>query len=524
MCAFHTSLAPTLRRDKIETTAFIMLFVVLTFLSRTSYANMEFFWPDESTYMLMAQDLLRGNLTYVTQFDNKPPGSFLILALFMKIFGQNIASVRICGGMFLVATAIIVFFISQRFVDRIAAGVGSCAMIAATNFPHGLSVSTELIAAPFMMAALALILFRGDTLRSAFFVGICLSCATIVRTNLAFVVIAVGALYAAGVFWRFLGLHRLALIAYGLGGLLPLGALVAVYAFYGRLHTLILAAVEVPLWYLSTQMSFLATLWMTILNVAELADYIMPFGFIVSTGLGVAIIIELLSHDSRKNFSIGQRRDMVIIGVVFISTIWSILSTGIAYVYYLIALYPFGAIATAISVRRFSAPPLRILAWGLPVTTIVMAVFVNLHFAMLSVSEPKAIKNASLVRNAADAIAHDRQPGDTIWALGYHLILFYLNEPAISPLAVHPSNLWREAVRRPLMESGYVSPYEFNKIAAKRPTYIISEANRLPSFVREPDRRKLKSLLNERYYPWYVTDKFIIYKRKTTQQRPAAAP
>jgi 4-amino-4-deoxy-L-arabinose transferase-like glycosyltransferase len=515
MCVSSVPLMSASWRVKTETILFISLFAILTFLSRASFLGGELIWGDESTYILMAQDLLRGNLPYVSQFDLKPPGIYIILSAFMKIFGQNIVAVRICGGIFLFATAVIVFVISQRFVDKLAAGVGSCAMIAATNFPYGLLTTTELVAALFMMAALALIIFRGETLWSAFYVGICLSCATLVRTNLAFVVIAVGALYAAGAFWRFLGLHRLALIIYGLGGLLPLGMLVAVYAFYGHLHTLILSVITVPLSYSSTQMSFLETLQLTVFNIMELTSNPTTFGFIAATILGVASILMIFIRHIPDMFPANQKRDIAIIGIMFISTIYAILSTGMAYEYYLIILYPFGAIATAIGARRFLAPPLKILAWGLPITAIVLAIIVDLNFAIRSVLGPEAIKNSYIVRNAADAIAHDRHPGDKIWALNYHLILFYLNEPAISPLAVHPSNLWRKAVRRPLIENGYISPYEFNKIVAKRPTYIISERDGPPSFVREPDRYKLKSLLKEKYYPWHVAGNLIIYKRKT---------
>src|SRR5262245_48135225 len=60
-----------------------------------------FYWTsidwDESLYFLMAKGLLHGDSLYLTVWENKPPGIYLIFALSQAVFGSTVFAARIAA-------------------------------------------------------------------------------------------------------------------------------------------------------------------------------------------------------------------------------------------------------------------------------------------------------------------------------------------------------------------------------------------------------------------------------------------
>ena len=76
---------------------------------------------------------------------------------------------------------------------------------------------------------------------------------------------------------------------------------------------------------------------------------------------------------------------------------------------------------------------------------------------------------AGRIVKAADAVAADIRPGDTFFALGHHLIYWYLDR---MPIPRIPTNDLGN--REPLAAHGYVDQDEMGRILALRPTYIVT--------------------------------------------------
>jgi 4-amino-4-deoxy-L-arabinose transferase-like glycosyltransferase len=203
---------------------------------------------DESTFAIMAQDVLRHHMPYVTLFDNKPPGMFLVLAGAMGVFGQSLATVRVFGIICLLMSAITMFAVTRRFVDDTTAGLSTLVMMAAASAPVGLYTSSEKPTMLLLATAILVILTSASKWWSAWCVGILASIATLIRSNIAFVVIFVGFLYSVALLPS-LRIHRLSAVFYALGGMLPMTILVGLYVYAGAFKTLILYGVVVPLFY-----------------------------------------------------------------------------------------------------------------------------------------------------------------------------------------------------------------------------------------------------------------------------------
>jgi len=62
---------------------------------------------DESPFIIVASDLLRGHLPCVGLDDNKPPGIFLAWAGGMSVFGESLPVVRHFGTFCLLVAAVV---------------------------------------------------------------------------------------------------------------------------------------------------------------------------------------------------------------------------------------------------------------------------------------------------------------------------------------------------------------------------------------------------------------------------------
>ncbi|HSZ11933.1 MAG TPA: glycosyltransferase family 39 protein [Rhizomicrobium sp.] len=480
-------------------------FVLLAFALRYGSLTREVINADESTFMVMAQDVLRGHLPYVRLFDNKPPGIFLAVAGIMALFGQSLAVVRLSGGACLVVAASINFAICKRLTDEMSAGFASLAMIAAASNHLGLHTSAELPIVMFLMAALWLMIARSERLWAAFLAGICLSLATLLKTNVAPVVIMAGLLYLAGAFRPALRFHRFAIVAYVIGGLIPLGAVQALYAQDGHLALFFLSAVTVPLSYATTQMPLYEVAWMMFAKlISETFSLPGSFGcFVVLCGLGFAAIIPRLKLE----------RDFLIYGAMFLACVIAVLICGIFYEHYFLLLIVPGGIAVAFALQ----PTQR---WRLPAHIFAyLAIVLGLAaaapstFAMLA--DAPSIEAHYPVKNAADAITADKTPNDAVWAVADNLVYFYMHILPPSPLALSPENILRPSIEGPLARAGYVSPDEFGRLIRLVPRYIVtSSKTKIPLYMKGEDRARFAALLGTRYTTWRVDGPVTVYKRR----------
>jgi hypothetical protein len=140
----------------------LLALALLTVATQLTSLQREVINWDESTFMLMAQDLLRGHLPYTSLFDNKPPLVFFVIAGVFAVFGQSLEAVRWFGDACIFATAAMVFgMLRGRAGTKVAALVA--ALFVAAHVPDfGLFTSSEIIANVPLTAALWVLLDRGE--------------------------------------------------------------------------------------------------------------------------------------------------------------------------------------------------------------------------------------------------------------------------------------------------------------------------------------------------------------------------
>jgi 4-amino-4-deoxy-L-arabinose transferase-like glycosyltransferase len=476
-------------------------FAVLILVNRIAGLGDEVVNWDEDTFMLMAQDVLRGHLPYVALFDNKPPGIFLWTAGVFEVFGTSLAAVRLASGLWMFAAAAFAFSIARRFTPVAEAGVAVLLMLTATFYPiAGGFSSTEWPCVALLLAAFYLQIAHGHSLAVAFGAGLCAALAILFRTNAAVAVAMLGLLYTAGLVWKSLGLRRAAVLPFAAGLILPPAILALVYAAQGQFHTLWLANVTVPYSY-SRGQNGIVVATRQFFGVLGLMSAHPPFTLaplLVLTGLGAwAGLRRRLWRD----------RDFVLLAAASGAALLAILVCGTFYPHYLVQTLPFAAPWAALGLTAVPRGRLTKAA-ALGIAAVLAG---QTWAAAATLAHPGEHYD---IRRAADALGPVLEPQDNVWAVKDHLILVYLDRPPISPAALHPSNIVRPSIIGPLIGAGYVPRDAFGRAVASQPRFIVTDAHRPAPYYLGEAGDCFAALLGTRYAIWRQFGDVRLYRRK----------
>jgi 4-amino-4-deoxy-L-arabinose transferase-like glycosyltransferase len=472
-------------------------FAVLILANRIAGLGDEVVNWDEDTFMLMAQDVLRGHLPYVAAFDNKPPGIFLWTAGVFETFGTSLAAVRLTSGLWMAAAAAFAFLIARRFASPAEAGIAVLLTLTATFYPiAGGFSSTEWPCVALLLAAFYWQIAHGRSLAAAFGAGLCAAAAALFRTNAVVAVAMIGLLYAAGFVRKDLGLHRAAAPAFAAGLILPPVILALVYAAQGQFHTLWLANVTVPYSYSREQNGFVVATHQFV-DVIGMMAVRPPFTLapvLILTGLGVWAGI-------RRR----RGRDLVMLAAVSAAALMAILVCGTFYPHYLVQALPFAAPWVALGL---SADGKLTKAAAVVTAVILMS---QTWAAAITLAHPDARYD---IRRAAEALRPVLKPDDKVWAVKDHLILVYLDRPPVSPAALHPSNIVRPAIMQPLVAAGYVPRDAFERAVASLPAFVVTDAHRPAPYYLGDAGDCFAQFLSTRYTVWRQFGDVRLYRRK----------
>ena len=147
---------------------------------------------------------------------------------------------------------------------RLGTGGGLCSRCEPVFFQDPL---TEHLVVVFLIASLWLVLAHREEPSTPFLVGILLSLSTLTRTNIGYVVIALGLYYALDLLSGKRYAARYALDSYVMGGMLPLVALGIAYLLAGDLKLFIVSAFAAPLRYSTEGVSFNDAIFTSLKNL-----------------------------------------------------------------------------------------------------------------------------------------------------------------------------------------------------------------------------------------------------------------
>lgn len=434
--------------------------------------RLPFFFPavidwDESTFILMGQDLLDGHLPYTNLWDNKPPLLFGAFAMMIAAF-DSIAGIRICGWLLVVGTGYLIFRLASRIAGRSAGLAAALIGMFFMTVTGGQALMSELLAMPAMMGGL-LLLSRPGAVGRYFAAGLCFMLAVLFRTNLAIVVLAL-CVYAFVTTraWRYRDrfLWFAALVA---GMILPLLLLAIPYLATGQAELLFRSAVLAPLSDTGERPGIGATLWGFLRSGMSGQS-----GLWFLAAIGAAFAIR-----GRKRSPEADVEGYV--GVMIVASTLSVLATRAPHGHYLIQVVPPLAVFAGIAWQKTARRSFRLVFLLLIlVTSIVPLGDIAREYGKLIARAANGERLASgRAYRIAELLEAENARDKRVYLMTDHIVYWMLGTKPLAPIATHPSNIAKEGLLTFLEGHDATTEEVLAKLLATRPDYIVKDAETL---------------------------------------------
>lgn len=472
----------------------ILVFLYLTVLA--IFVRLPFFFPavinwDESTFILMGQSILDGNLPYTELWDLKPPFAFVFYALSILLFGKSIIAVRIAGAL-CVAIASYCTYITGKSLWNKNLGILSASVfiVFVSLLPSGQAVMTQHVALVPLLGALALLTSRNITPTTVFSSGALLAVACLVRLNLAYVALFVG---------MFITLFpapksRASLLQrgfyYGLGFSAVVMASFIPYLFTGNAEMWFKSVIIAPLSYTESQHEMMDVLKIHakyIMNDKSplgdgMTDRILLLWAAAAIGYGYILIKSIWSSKE-------VRYKHLLLIVFVVATLISILRGGAAHAHYLLQLAPFVSLSAVACLEIVSYRFIQTVAFGVGMLLLVISVkqmTVEYYPEVFN----RILTNQALVHGTAFDIANylkkEKRPGDSIYFMTDHIAAWLIDAKPLTKMSTHPSNIAKDYLLRAVSGPNSSTEEEMKRILATHPEYIVKK-NKVPYLRDKPE-------------------------------------
>lgn len=476
------------RRKYLDSHLFVIFILLLTtVLVRLPFVYLSVIDWDESTFILMGQNLLDGHLPYTDFWDLKPPLAFVSFALLIGLFGDSIEGVRVGGMLWVFLAGVLVYLTGNRLWGRLAGALaGIVSVVFVSVAASGQAVMTETIAVVPLMAAAYLASDKVVGAKQAFWIAFFLSVATLIRLNLAYPAVVV--------FLHILAITLLSrsndrlrtMLLFGLGGLLPLLLVSVPYLVNGYAVLYIKSMVQAPLVYSTVQFSLFDNL---VRHVREEWDLLKaPLWLAAFGGVGL-LLFEWRAETDRS------RQSLYLLASFFLATLFSILKSGAAWGHYLIQILPLAALpaglfyARVLACRPQKLMPALVAVVLLFAATPVISQYVRIAKIWNTGQSLYATDSGHVLADVLRALNPAREP---IYLTTHHIAYWLTETRPVSSPVIHPSNLGRTYLLMLLTGKPTTAVDALRNILEQRPRLIVKKA-RVSFLIPHP---KAEALLN----------------------------
>jgi 4-amino-4-deoxy-L-arabinose transferase-like glycosyltransferase len=398
----------------------LVFFCIVTVLIRFQSFFPSVINHDESTYIVIAKELLRGEVLYVDIIDVKPIGIFIIMAVIQLIFGNSIFFVRLCTSLVIALTSFVLYRaklkIGAEKRTALAAGFIYIFMLSIYTF-YGVSVNTEIYFNLFTVSGLLFFLNRKNQI-NLFIAGIFLGFGFVIKYVVLFDLLAFLTFHfilsvreSKPAFFKII----LKVCIPVIGFIIPFGAVNLYYLLIGHYKEFFFHTIELSRNYPVQR------------DLMSIIRFIMDFHV---RFLPVTLFFYYCLFDqSVKTANIRFERLLVIIWVLF--DLFAILYPGKPFGHYFIQLIlPFSFFAGNFFVSGRKLPFVLRKAISKPVGFILIIILIVI---ILFTQKKDYIDKPDYPREIAEFLAPRLNESDVIYTGNYHHIIYFLldkNSPA----------------------------------------------------------------------------------------------
>lgn len=435
---------------------------------------------DESTFILMGQSLLDGHLPYTELWDIKPPLAFAAYAFVLMLLGKNILAIRIAGTICVFLTSWLVYLVG-RYIGSNSAGIfaGILTIVTVTAIDSGQATMTEHVACVPLLGALTWLVTHKMTPGALFLGGLLLTGATLVRLNLAYVVLGVGIWLVYSTF-KHQTLELQGIAAYCLGSFSLIFLTFFPYLIKGD-----------------------SLIWFNSVVLAPLS-YANSAGH---TGMGtekkllLACLIFGILNQLWQRTSAKQQREFGLLQVFLLSTVISIIQGGELHEHYCIQIFPLLSLTFALFWARLPKISrlllVTLVAFGL--ISILKPIYTQYQVVGDRLKTRKPL-NYGHSYEIIEYLQHHNPEQRPVYLMKNHLVYWLTELKPLSKAATHPSNLSKDYLFKYIEGAAGSTEAELSKILTKKPEFIIKGGEDTPYIEDHPDANLLlKQVLTTKY-------------------------
>ena len=419
----------------------------ICFLLRVPFYFVDTIDWDESTFILMGQSLLDGHLPYLELWDLKPPLAFTAYAGFIILFGQSIGGIRLAGTLCVFIVSWLVYLIGCQ-IDRPQTGIiaGVLYVAASSLILSGQATMTEHVALVPLVGALAWSILQPLSGGVLLVFGALLTVATMIRLNLAYVVVAVG-------LWLVYGKYKQRVSWAG------------ILAYCGGSFGIIF------LTFLPYLITGNGKIWWDSVVLA-------PLSYSSGASIGLQLLACLLYGCSIRFWqgkSFEQRQSFSLLQVFLWGTVISILQGGSLFQHYYIQVFPFLTLTLILFWQRLSRKLTRWFLLGILVFW--LALETEPIWTQYRVVGDRLLAKQPLVSGTgfeiADYLKQQNPPPKSVYLMKDHIAYWLADLQPLSKSTTHPSNISKEYLLPHIPGAETTTTDELARILAQKPELII---------------------------------------------------
>lgn len=469
------------------------LFIRLPFFFR------DYIDRDESSFILMGQSWVDGNLPFTELWDIKPPLIFFFFGAILYVFGKSFIAIRLIGVLLVTITSFFTYKLAKEETSKYMALIMALlCVILQSLFGSLQGVMSEHIAMACMTPAIWLMINTKTSFYRWMCIGVLVGCALMVKLNLAYVALILGLIIIWITFKKEKPLlSLLPPILYGLGALLVIAFCFLPY----YLNDLSI------LWWKSVITAPLAYAGARTDSSVKLIAYLLPFVF-------------LIWYTWKKRIlNLKKGNSLFIIGAI-LGTLWAFIKGGRVNGHYLILIYPPILVLIAMLIKKDNALKRR------KFVPIVFFIFflipVESYFEYYAIIKHKIEKGTFFNGegiSVPEYFENHKIPTTNIYFAEYHIGYWVMNKKPVTKASTQPSNILKDE-----MFFAYDNPRETGEqelqfiLEQKQPSHIITRKNRRIFDKKEITANFYINLqLLKNYRPLDTIEEAIIHERLPVQ-------
>tara|TARA_B100001093_G_scaffold520526_1_gene617785 strand:+ start:28520 stop:29965 length:1446 start_codon:yes stop_codon:yes gene_type:complete len=463
----------------------LTILILISFFLRAPFFFRDYIDKDESTFVIMGQSWVDGQLPFTYLWDLKPLFVFGFFALLLQMFGKSLMLIRAVGVLVVGLTAYIFYNQSKSFRSKnqsLFAAILCCYLLSLFGAVQG--VMSEHLA----IFSLLLGWFFYHEKKYYVLAGFVLCSALLFKSNYiyALFLFALVETHYAIKNKSFSPLYQSVL-----GLLIPIGICVFPYWQSAHLSTLYSAMILAPLAYADVD----------IMTQLKTSLYILPIG-----GIYLFIILKNKYELNRRNLGLLALN----VGVLF-----SFIKLGKINDHYLLQWYPLFLLFLVQSKVKWphfkskkSVQAVLLLFLVLPIESYKEYEALWTHHKQNDswyngegVAVPNYLKEQHLDK-------------ESVFYLDFHIGYWFQNQNPPTMIATHPSNIAREELY-PFIPNIRSNPSEEIKylFEVMRPSIVVKSKNKLLGRDFDQENQQIQDYLNQFYHPIHRIDKAVILQR-----------